>query len=59
MATFFEYRCPNTGQTVAAWVAEEVPADNKIFRTMACLACLQLHAVNPANGKVLGSDDQK
>jgi hypothetical protein len=54
----FVYRCPNTGQSVQAWVAEEVPADNEIFQTMACIACRQIHAVNPATGEVLGSDDE-
>jgi hypothetical protein len=54
----FLYRCPNTGHNVQAWVAEEVPPDNEIFQTLTCIACLQVHLVNPATGKVLGSDDE-
>src|SRR5580704_9356094 len=34
------------------WMAEEVPADNKIFLTVECVACGHIHLVNPATGKV-------
>jgi hypothetical protein len=54
----FLYRCPNTGHNVQTWVAEEVPADKDTFQTLTCIACLQVHLVNPATGRVLGSDDE-
>jgi hypothetical protein len=58
MAAFL-YRCPNTGQHVQGWSAEEVPADEGTYETVSCIACQQVHLVNPANGNVLtGGDDQ-
>jgi hypothetical protein len=54
----FLYRCPNTGQHVQGWSAEEVPADEAIHETITCIACQQIHLVNPATGHVLtGGDD--
>ena len=52
MATFF-YRCPNTGQHVQGWSAEEVQADETTYETVTCLA------VNPATGRVLTGDDDQ
>jgi hypothetical protein len=52
----FLYRCPNTGQTVQSFTAEEVAGD--AYRSMTCLACRRLHFVNPATGKVLGADEE-
>jgi len=53
----FLYRCPNTGQHVQGWSAEEVPAnDASIYETVTCIACQQVHLVNPATGNVLGGD---
>jgi hypothetical protein len=57
MAAFL-YRCPNTGQHVQGWSAEEVPADEGTYETVSCIACRQVHLVNPATGNVLtGGDD--
>jgi hypothetical protein len=50
----FLYRCPNTGQTVQGFAAEEISED--AYEGMTCLACRQLHFVNPTTGKVLGED---
>jgi hypothetical protein len=57
MAAFL-YRCPNTGLNVQGWVADD-PAERGTgtYESFTCTACLQLHAVNPATGKVLGADD--
>jgi hypothetical protein len=33
----------------AGWSAEEIPSDNKIFRTMECVACRRVHLVNTDN----------
>jgi hypothetical protein len=56
MPTFL-YRCPNTGQTVQGFTAEE--ADGDTYEAITCLACRRLHFVNPATGKVLGQDDDE
>ena len=53
--TPFLYRCPNTGQTVQGFVAEEVP--NDAYEAITCRACRQNHFVNPTTGKVLGEDE--
>jgi len=55
MATTFLYRCPNTRQTVQGWSADEVTDDDE-YQSIACLACAQLHLVNPKTGKVLGGE---
>jgi hypothetical protein len=54
MATTFLYRCPTTGQTVQGWSAEEVTDDDTAYESVACLACTQVHLINPKTGKVLG-----
>ena len=54
----FLFRCPNTGQRVQGWTAEEVsPDEADTYETVTCIACRQVHLVNPATGEVLGSND--
>ena len=53
MVTTFLYRCPNTRQTVQGWAADEVTDDDE-YQSIACLACAQVHLINPKTGKVLG-----
>jgi len=54
----FLYRCPNTGLNVQGWVADDPTERGKsAYEAVTCLACTRLHLVNPANGKVLGADD--
>ena len=52
----FLYRCPNTRRQVQGFSAvdPESPGD---YEAITCLACAQVHFVNPASGKVLGEDD--
>ena len=57
MATF-RYRCPNTSLKVQGFIADEVSDDPNAYETITCLACRQVHAVNPASGKVLGADEE-
>lgn len=46
------------GLNVQGWVADDVPAkEDETHRTLTCLACRQIHLVNPMTGKVLGADD--
>jgi len=51
----FLYRCPNTGQHVQGWSAEEVSANQAdTYETVQ-----QAHLVSPLTGKVLtGNDNQ-
>ena len=57
MPTFL-YRCPTTSQTVQGYIAEEVSDDPNTYETVTCLACRQVHLVNPASGKVLGAEEE-
>jgi hypothetical protein len=43
---------------VQGWSAEEIPADSETYVTMECVACRGVHLVNPATGRVLGSEDE-
>ena len=52
----FLYRCPNTGQTVQGWSADEMP-DDDVYELVTCLACTQVHLVNLKTGKVLGEEE--
>ena len=54
----FLYRCPNTGENVQAWAADDPEDDDLTYVQVTCLACAQAHLVNPKTGKVLGSDDE-
>jgi predicted nucleic acid-binding Zn ribbon protein len=50
------YKCPVTGRNVQGFVAEDVSAlDEDTHEAVSCLACRQLHFVNPATGAVLGT----
>jgi hypothetical protein len=53
----FLYRCPNTGRRVQGWVADDPTEDDDAFQQVTCLACAQVHFVNPETGRVLGEDD--
>jgi hypothetical protein len=55
----FLFRCPNTDLHVQGWLADDgsdEPGDT--YGTVNCLACRQVHLVNPSTGRVLGSDDE-
>ncbi|MGE3145000.1 MAG: hypothetical protein AB7K35_05390 [Pseudorhodoplanes sp.] len=52
----FLYKCPVTGHQVQGWVAEFVPREEPdSHRAITCLACRQLHFVQPSTGTVLGA----
>jgi hypothetical protein len=54
----FLYRCPNTGLSVQGWRADEVsPDEADSYEAVTCIACQQLHLVNPVTGEVLGEND--
>lgn len=52
------YRCPNTGDNVQAWTADDPEDDDLTYVQVRSLACAQVHLVNPKTGKVLGSEDE-
>ena len=53
------FRCPNTGQRVQGWIAEDVTdADENTYQPVTCLACQQVHLVNPKTEKVIGASDE-
>jgi hypothetical protein len=58
MAAFL-FRCPNTGQLVQGWIAEDVShADEDTYQSVTCLACQQVHLVNPKTEKVIGASEE-
>jgi hypothetical protein len=52
------YRCPATGLNVQGWFSD-APSDGegKVYETVRCLACTQVHLVNRSTGRVLGDDE--
>jgi hypothetical protein len=54
----FLYRCPNAGRQVQGFTADDSNEALNVYQSVECLACAQLHFVNPSNGKVLGADDE-
>ena len=54
----FLYRCPTVGRHVQAWIADD-SSDEDTYATVSCLACRQVHLVNPSTGKVLGADEEE
>jgi hypothetical protein len=67
--TPFLYRCPVRGLRVQGWFADspsetsrEVfgePVSAEVFEGVTCLACGQLHLVNPRTGKLAGESDDR
>jgi hypothetical protein len=55
MATFL-YECPITKRRVQGWQPDqEIPAAPNTFVSLTCLACGQVHLVNPMTGKTAGA----
>jgi hypothetical protein len=53
MATLI-YQCPTTGYRVQGWLADKGTEDrSESYEQLTCLACRQVHFVNPKTGKVL------
>jgi hypothetical protein len=55
----FIYRCPKTGLNVQGFTADDPTNDMTSYEPTTCSICTGLHLVNPANGKVLGADDDR
>jgi hypothetical protein len=53
------FLCPNTGDRVQGWFADDGSGkEGQTYEAVACLACRQVHMVNPRTGKVLGTDEE-
>ena len=51
--------CPHTGQRVQGWFADDGSENgDDTYEGVACLACNQIHMVNPRTGNVLGADEE-
>jgi len=53
----FVFRCPTTGRQVQGWTADDPTEDDDSYQSVTCLACTQVHLVNPKTGRVAGVDD--
>jgi hypothetical protein len=52
------YKCPSTmGIRAQGWIAEQVSRDQDTYLPLQCIACKQMHYVNPATGRVIGGGD--
>jgi hypothetical protein len=50
------YRCPNTGQMVQGWFADDGTENREHqYEAVTCIACRGLHYIDPKTGKVLGN----
>ena len=54
----FLYRCPNTGYRIQGFITEDTSDDSEDYQPITCLACQQVHLVEPKTGKVLGAADK-
>jgi hypothetical protein len=53
------FLCPNVGIHVQGWFADNGSENgDNTYQSVSCLACQQVHLVNPATGKVLGAEDE-
>jgi len=53
------FRCPNTAYRVQGWIAEDASdADEGTYESLTCIACQQMHLVNPKTGQVLGGSEE-
>ena len=45
------------GIRAQGWIAEQVSRDQDTYLPLQCIACKQMHYVNPATGRVIGGGD--
>jgi hypothetical protein len=50
----FLYRCPNTGDNVQAWAADDPEDDDFTYVQVTCLACAQAHFGEPEERQGVG-----
>ena len=58
MPRTFLYRCPNTGQNVQGWSADEVADEDDTHESFQCVACTRVHLVNLKTQKGLGEREE-
>ncbi len=51
------YRCPDCGQEVESFTAQQAAGDSDAYEPVLCPKCQQLHSVDPTNGDVAGEDE--
>jgi hypothetical protein len=50
------FRC---GYRVQGWIAEDTSAaDENTYKSLACVACHQMHLVNSKTGQVMGGSEE-
>jgi len=52
------YCCPNTGHRVQSFSAEETSDNADTYEAVMCVACQQVHLVNPVTGRVLRKKEE-
>ena len=57
MPRTFLYRCPNTGQNVQGWSADQVTGGDDTYQLFQCIACTRVHLVNLKTGKGTCDDE--
>ncbi len=58
MAAFLS-RCPATGRRVQGFSDSDPREGSEEYEAITCLACAQVHFVNPGTGKVLGTEEDE
>jgi hypothetical protein len=53
----FSTNAPPMGIRTQGWIAGEVSGDQDTYLPLQCIACKQMHYVNPATGRVIGGGD--
>jgi hypothetical protein len=52
------FLCPTMGVRVQGWFSDDGSENGDTYEAVTCLACAQVHIVNPRSGKVLGADEE-
>jgi hypothetical protein len=55
----FLFRCPNTRRRVQGWIADDPSGNDSAYAPVQCVACRQVHYVNPGTGRVLGGNEDE
>jgi hypothetical protein len=52
------FLCPTMGVRVQGWFSDDGSENGDTYEAVTCLACAQVHMVNPRSGTVLGADEE-
>jgi hypothetical protein len=53
------FRCPNTLKKTQGWTVDDPSDDSDAYVPQQCIACRQIHYVNPKSGQVLGDAEDE